>query len=200
VQIIHKQRFFDTETYLEVRASDPRSPLIEDVVIRSYQAIVYVSLLPVRAPYEEGATPIFPALLDTGCNYNFHIDESHLRRWARLSPSKLQPKDKSIHINGSPAKLASANIWLHFNGRRHMGSQSAEHPNYREFIPSKDPVCLEHTPMIAYQPAPEWDGVQHKPTPRIPTLGIRSLVLNKLTLTLDAGQRTFSISRGRSWF
>jgi hypothetical protein len=53
----------------------------ERVKIRPFQIIVHVSLSDI--PIWDPRTPLIPALLDTGNNHNFSIQEHQLVRWAK---------------------------------------------------------------------------------------------------------------------
>ena len=202
MKIIKKQSFYQKETIIPVRTADSKALPEELTSIKSCQIPLYVSVLPFRTPYSHDV-PVFPAILDTGLNYDFFIDEGHLKRWANLNYKLLPRKSGSLKINESPATIVSANVWLHFNTGEQLDNRpGAGDSCHRSFVPSHVPQCLEKSQGIAIHPIP--DGVKgtvnRHHDPRLPTLGLRALVVNNLHLAIDAGRMTVTISRGgRSW-
>src|SRR5262245_19056671 len=85
--------------------------------MRPYQIIISISIS--DGPTWDARSPIIPALLDTGNNYNFSIQESHLSQWAGIDPRFLSRRGTIREGQRSPA-LHHANVWIHRNqvGRR----------------------------------------------------------------------------------
>lgn len=82
----------------------------EALKIRPFQIIVRVSLSGVWK-WDAGA-PIIPAVLDTGNNHNFSIQERQLIRWAGVHSQSL-PFLGAMHEGGRAPSLRFANVWIH---------------------------------------------------------------------------------------
>src|SRR5205085_11564232 len=67
--------------------------------------------------------PRFPALLDTGNNVDFSIQDRHLREWAGIDPG-LMASFGEIKINAQAATRRRATVWLYPNipGRQDVAS------------------------------------------------------------------------------
>lgn len=196
--IIKNQRFYGTETFIPVPSDDLSHPLGDHAKIKSYQIAVYVGLTTLDekiSPYVRA----FPAILDTGLSFHLHIDEAHLRRWAKPNPRSLRPHEGRFTVNGLPTTLYSASIWLHYNSGEQLSEASGRSRFHRPFVPRRDPICLDRSFTIAVNPASDAEraDVRRVPSPRLPTLGLRALVLNDLSLHIEAGARTLSIARKR---
>jgi len=91
----------------------------EDVAIRQFQFVLWVSLTPTNLFTLPPGAPKFPVLLDTGHNHNFSITEKHLRAWARLEIQRFLAYPTSASINDSSgrqheAPLYDGCLWLYF--------------------------------------------------------------------------------------
>jgi hypothetical protein len=84
----------------------------EPLRLRPFQIIIQVSISPFR-PWDSRA-PIIPALLDSGNNHNFSIQEHQLARWAGIHPEAL-PFLREIRETGRTPSLRYARIWIHRN-------------------------------------------------------------------------------------
>lgn len=84
------------------------------ITLHRDQVLVWlsVSLAGVHEPDEK--TPRFPALLDTGNNFDFSLREQQLRDWAGVDPRLLVVLGE-IEINRQAATLQRATVWLHPN-------------------------------------------------------------------------------------
>src|SRR5262249_32859866 len=123
----------------------------EDVPIRPYQVVVWVSL-GVGGALEKDARR-FPAVIDTGHSHNFSILENQLLTWAGLRPDSLGDLG-SILVNRQEVPLRAADLWVHRN-----------RPGTAELLPR--PFRLEVPQGIAVYPG----GVPG--APRLPLLGLR---------------------------
>lgn len=143
----------------------------ESVSIRAYQIIVRVSLS-VSEVLDRDA-PRFPAVLDTGHNHNFSIQERQLSRWAGIRVDKL-PRLGEIRVNQQELPLLAAFLWLH---RNRAGSSELLPRPYRLELPQGIAVYAGGTLSA----------------PRLPLLGLRGLVTNQLCLTIDGLRRWVSL-------
>ncbi len=145
--------------------------------LRPFQIILQVSVLDSRE--WDPRTPSFPALLDTGNNLYFSMQEAHLKRWAGINPQSLPISKVVREGNRSPA-LRAASVWIH---RNESGTR-----NLRGADPY--PLSLEEG-MATYPP----DGSDY---PRLPLLGLRAILKNKLKLIID-GKRNHVSLRSPLW-
>lgn len=145
--------------------------------VRPYQIVVWVAIAPKRVFAEPGG-PRFPAVLDTGLNHNFAIRQQRYDRWT-LSPI---PRRGQVRIGGMVVPLLDANLWLWPND---AGRTTAS---------DREPFLLELPEGIAVYPD---DFVS---PPRLPTLGLRAILRNKLRVVIDGSKRHVSIYSGRSYW
>lgn len=143
----------------------------EQVPIRAYQIIVWMSLT-VRDELETEAGK-FPVVLDTGHSHNFSIQECQLREWAGFEPTAL-PRLGEILVNRQEVPLVSADLWVHRN-----------RPGLSELLPK--PFLLKLPQGIALYP----EGTPG--APRLPLLGLRGIVTQRLRLTIDGVKRGVSL-------
>lgn len=131
-------------------------------------------------------TPVFLALLDTGCNGNLSIRQKDLLALAKLSPDQL-PK---IHgfgrtVNGRRVLVRNADIWLYFNK-----------PGFADMLPDKTPFPLrcENNGVSVYQPA---SVRQDRP----PLLGLGAIDSAGLSLIIHGNRTQLSLRTApRFWF
>lgn len=138
---------------------------LERVPIKPYQIIVWVSLTARKVLELPPHVPRFPAILDTGHNHNFSIHERHIVDWARLSREQL-PRRGRTTVDEEKISLHAAIVWIHPNV-----------PGQRDQFTEQAPYCLELPEGIAIRPGAD--------IPRLPLLGLRALVRNKLHFTMD---------------
>jgi hypothetical protein len=136
--------------------------------VKPYQIIVSISISDV--PTWDARTPIIPALLDTGNNHNFSIQEQQLSRRAGIHPEGLRSLGVMREAGRTPA-LRFANVWIQRN----------------QPIPAEDPVKLTLDEGIAIDSA---DGSNY---PRLPLLGLRALLKNNLKLVIDEKRSRVSL-------
>ncbi len=153
----------------------------EMVTLRAYELIVWVSLS-VKHVADQGQAPRFPAILDTGHTHNFSIREEHLIRWAGIRPEMLHLLGH-IRQEGHRLPLLGADAWIH---RNHRGK--------RDDLLDSPPHRLILSRGIAVYP-------EASAFPRLPLLGLRSIVSNKLRLRVDGDQGNASLrtARPRWW-
>jgi hypothetical protein len=159
-----------------------KDPFLADVRgrpvrLRPYQIVINVSIS--DGPIWDPHIPSFPALLDTGNNLNFSIQEAHLLLWAGIHP-ELLPSMRVVREAGRSPVLRSGAVWIHRNepGRRTVKAV----PPYR--------LAVEQG--IAVYPT---DGSDY---PRLPLLGLRAILTNNLKLTVD-GKRKHASLRSPLW-
>jgi len=122
--------------------------------------------LSVQNHLESGA-PRFPAVLDTGNNHNFALQHDHLERWAGLSLSVMSQVGE-VYLGRQTIPRFAGSVWLHPN-----------QPGQRDVFASRPPVRLRLPEGMVVYPR----GV---PTvARLPILGLRALVRNKLHFGVD---------------
>ena len=80
--------------------------------MKPFQIIVQVSLS--ETAIWDARTPTIPALLDTGNNHNFSIQENQLRSWTGLHPRSL-PIPRRLARGRRTPSLRFANVWIHRN-------------------------------------------------------------------------------------
>jgi hypothetical protein len=142
------------------------------IQVRPYQIIVWANLMT-----EEFLSRPFPAVLDTGANLNFIINESHLNNWLDLRAEQFVHRAMTL-IDGEKIPVRVANVFLHRNvkGTRQIASGS-----YQLTTPQGIVVYPKTT---AY--------------PRLPLLGMRALGNSKLRVVIDGRRNYVSVDTG--WF
>lgn len=133
----------------------------ESVLIRPFQIVVEVSIS--DALTWDPRTPILPALLDTGNNHNFSIQDDQLSRWAGIHSQGLTFLG-TIRERARTLSLRRAHIWIH---RNQSGNRDRR---------KGPPFLLALEEGIAVYPD---DGSMH---PRLPLLGLRAIIKNNLRL------------------
>jgi hypothetical protein len=152
----------------------------EMVRVKGYEVVVWVSLTVEQALAWEG-TPRIPAILDTAHTHNFSIREEQLIRWAGLRPEALRPVGHLRH-EGRRLPLHAADVWLHPN-----------RPGHRDQFLDRPPFRLELPRGIAVYPS-------DSRFPRLPLLGLRALISNRLHLAIDGARALASLRiPGRWW-
>jgi hypothetical protein len=151
------------------------------VTVHRDQVLVWVSVHLSGVLEPEGNIPRFPALLDTGNNLGFAVQERHLRDWAGIRHDLLEPL-REINVNGQVVGLRKATVWLCSNV-----------PGRQDASPERWPLRLEMRRGIAvYPPDPGPAG------PRLPLLGLPALLENGLDCWLDPDRRHITVQTA-SW-
>lgn len=148
----------------------------ETILIRPFQIILWVSLGLGKNLVQ--ISRCFPAVLDTGHNHNFSIQERQLAGWTDLRPSNM-PRLGLILVNRQEIPLISGELWLQRN-----------RPGTNELL--LKPFCLKIPQGIACYP----EGTPN--APRLPLLGLRALVQNQLQLTIDGQGKTVTLRAPKS--
>jgi hypothetical protein len=151
------------------------------VAIRADQIPVWVSVHLSGVLVPEETIPRFPALVDTGNNFGFSIQDRHLREWAGIDPGLLEARGE-IAIEGKVATRREATVWLYPNI-----------PGRQEAARGTPPFRLEMRKGIAvYTP----DALP--PGPRLPLLGLPAFLDNDLDWWLDPDRRHITVQT-RTW-
>jgi hypothetical protein len=117
-----------------------------------------------------------PAILDTGFNRTFEIDEWHLIRWAGLRKDHLNPAAKNKSDDGRKYDLCEARIWLH-----RTPYEGPEAPR------AQPPLLLANSRQVRVM-APIG-----KPNPRLHLLGLTALIENRLQVAIDGENSRFRV-------
>lgn len=145
--------------------------------VKPYQIVVIVSLAGRGIMDLPDGSPRFPAILDTGTNHNLSIRSEHFERWAKLP---LRKRGK-VRIQGAEVPLLAGTVWIHPNrrGTRDLAERQA--------------MRLEmHEGLIVFP--------ENAPNPaRLPILGLRALVRNRLKLIIDGKRREVTLKKS-AWF
>jgi hypothetical protein len=151
------------------------------VTVHHKQLLVWVSVHLSGVLEPEKGIPRFPALLDTGNNVEFSIQDRHLREWAGIDPGLLVPLGE-MEINRQVITLRRATVWLYPNV-----------PGRQEVASDKPPFRLKLIKGIAVH-AP--DAVD--PGPRLPLLGLPAFLENDLDWWFDPERRHMTVQT-RNW-
>ena len=123
----------------------------------------------------------FPALLDTGNNFGFSVQDRQLRDWGGIDPALLVVLG-DIEINGQIVKRREATVWLHPNV-----------PGREDVAKHRPPFRLRMGRGIAV-----YTTVAIPPGPRLPLLGLPAFLENDLELWLDPERRHIT-AQPRTW-
>lgn len=151
------------------------------VKARRNQIVVWVSVHLGQVVDPEANIPRFPALLDTGNNFGFSIQDRHLREWAGIARASLE-RIGGIEIDGDVVGRREAAVWLH--------------PN----VPGRQAAAVDGRPyrmrmsqgIVVYPPDAD------PPGPRLPLLGLPALLDSDLDLWLDPERRQ-ATARSHTW-
>ena len=146
------------------------------VTIHANQILVWVSVHLSGVLVPEENIPRFPALLDTGNNFGFSVQDRHLREWAGIDPGLLELLG-DITIEGKVVTRREATVWLHPNV-----------PGRQDAASGRPPFRLKMRKGIAVYIA---DAVP--PGPRLPLLGLPALLENDLDFWLDPERRHVTV-------
>lgn len=172
-RIIHELPYFEKPTSAQVHG--------RSVPVKREQIVLWVSVADLGLEELDPHTPRIPAILDTGCNHNFVINQRQLTAWAGIHPDYL-PKLANVRVGGERVAQFAANIWLHPNV-----------PRERDELTSGPPFRLELSPGIAVHPAKEGEPVH----PRLPLLGLRAFQREGLRIAIDCDRRRINIHTRR---
>jgi hypothetical protein len=151
------------------------------ITVHHDQALVWVSIHLAKILDPEKSIPKFPALLDTGNNFAFSLQDRQLREWAGIDPRLLVVLG-DVEINGRVVSRHEASVWLYPNI-----------PGRHEAASDRLPLRLKMAKGIAIYPP---DVVP--PAPRLPLLGLPALLDNDLDWWLDPERRSITV-QSRTW-
>jgi hypothetical protein len=143
------------------------------------QIVVSVSITPKRMT-PNAHTLRFPAVIDTGFNRSFLIQEQHFNEWAGLRKEHLKMVDE-IQVYGTRAPVHAANLWLHPNV-----------PGTRDEELSAKPYCIHLDPGIAVCSS----NVRR---PRLPLVGLGALLIGDLQVQFDWRRSTVTLRTTPWW-
>jgi len=168
-----------------------RLPIVEDrttlrfgdrhVTVHRGQILVWLSVHLPEVLEPEPNTPKFPALLDTGHNYDFALQHRYLREWAGIDPRSLPPLP-GIRIDGRPVDRHVVTVWVYPNV-----------PGERKVDTTRPPHLLNMATGIAVYPS---DATN--PGPRLPLLGGPTFLSNDLDWWLDPERRNITVQT-KTW-
>jgi hypothetical protein len=145
------------------------------------QLLVWVSIHSAGALKADDKLPRFPALLDTGNNFGFSMQDRHLREGAGIDHDLLVVLG-DIEINGQVIPRRSATVWLYPNI-----------PGRQDVANGKSPFRLSMGKGIAVYPQ---DAIS--PGPRLPLLGLPAFLDNDLDWWLVPERRHMTVQT-RTW-
>ena len=151
------------------------------VTVHRDQILVWVSVHLAGVLEPEENIPRFPALLDTGNNFGFSMQDRHLREWAGIDPGLLEALG-DIEINGQVVTRRGATVWLYPNI-----------PGRQDVAGDRPPFRLGMGKGIAVYTQ---DAVP--PGPRLPLLGLPAFLDNDLDCWIDPERRHVTVQT-RSW-
>jgi hypothetical protein len=122
----------------------------------------------------QGSSP-FPAILDTGHSHNFSITESQLAHWAGLRSRQFKLIG-TTRLKGEKLSQLQGDLRLH---RNRQGT--------RELAEGSLPLILTE----GFTLAPEGSS-------RLPLMGLRAIVSNRLILRIDGKRRQVTL-RSQGW-
>ena len=114
----------------------------------------------------------FPAILDSGHGHNLSIARRQLVRWGGVVGEEIGELD----VNGRPVVQYEAEVRMHRNLPGRTGLRGDSYP-------------LE---------MPQGISVFEEDAPRLPLIGLRTLVSNRLKLLIDGERREVTL-RTRGW-
>jgi hypothetical protein len=171
--IIRDLPYFDQPTRVQVRG--------QSFSVKRDQIVLWISVTAQGVPHWDPRVPRFPAILDTGCNYNLLINERQLTAWAGIEPGYLRQLTR-LRVAGEPVSHLAANAWLHPNI-----------PEKRDDLASQPPFLLELFPGIAAYPTKEG----HPLYPRLPLLGLRAFRRAGLHIAIDCRSSRVTVRTAR---
>jgi hypothetical protein len=152
----------------------------EQVTVKAFQIVVWVSVTTVFEERFAQTTPRFPAILDTGSMFTFAIREAQLRKWAGIHCHALRVLQQVRH-QGRSIPMHAAKVWLHQN-----------QPGERDQLRGQKPFRMQNEPGIAVYPN------ELPYAPRLPLLGLRALMENELHLLVNSQHKWVSL-RSPDW-
>lgn len=181
--VVHQMPYFGFAHRLDVNG--------EDVEILSHQPVVWVGLAPVGQSVPAADHPVFPAIVDTGCNTTFIISPTKLAKWCKVDWRDI-PFHHGVELKhqGVPVPHRRANLWIYANRKGTL-----------EVNRKRSPVLLELDLGIAVF----GDGVQvgvrettRLIAPRLPLVGMQALAAADLSLAVDTARKDLTIRQNEA--
>lgn len=122
----------------------------------------------------DDASRPFPAILDTGHGHNLSIGRKHLEHWSGAELERIGV----LEIDRKPVIQYRATVHIHRN------------------IPGKTGLTGESFRLEMPQGISVMDG---EDAPRLPLLGLRTIIANKLRLLIDGDRRQVTLKTKR-WY
>ncbi len=142
------------------------------VTVRGEAVDVYRNQIIIWVSINDAQRPL-PAILDTGHGHNFSIDEGQLSRWSGVSLKRIG----ELEVGHQRVVQYAAEVRVHRNvpGRAALRGES-----YGLEMPQGISVFSEG------------DG------PRLPLIGLRTMIANRLTLVIDGDRRQATL-KTKGW-
>jgi hypothetical protein len=150
----------------------------EQVRLRADQIVAWVQLR--VAGVQQPAIPPFPAILDSGFSHFFAIQERHLNEWAGRRVNDLRPPG-SVREGGQLFPLYDAHLEMYANIRGRVDRDI-----------NREPMLLDLPRGIIVYPT----GSRF---PRLPLVGLRTIIHNRLRLTIAGDRRRVDLKPVRHW-
>lgn len=173
-------------------------------LVKPNQIVVWLSITPKLPPDSKLPTdvPVFPAILDTGCNSCLSMTEEQFEYGRRPHDDRYVFLRRTT-VNGEPADIITADAWLYRQAApAHISTYDVNSPlrlSLREGVRVRVKDAAQAT-----QPRRRWfGGNRRKPniawSQPLPTLGLEVFPVNCLGLQMDGFTRKIRIllqSRG----
>jgi hypothetical protein len=147
-------------------------PALIDVRGEVYQ--VWTNQVIVWVSLGERLTP-FPAILDTGHSHNLSIARRHMQKWGRPDARQIG----HAKIGGHVVPRYASDLFLHQNApgtRQLSGARRMKMDGGFAVVPDEMPIA-----------------------PRLPLLGMQTIIANKLKLLIDGELRQVTL-KTKGWF
>jgi hypothetical protein len=201
--------FVETSFFSDATSEKHRTislPNGKSYIVKPNQIVIWLSITPKLPPNSRPAleVPVFPAILDTGCNTSLSMTEEQFD-YARLPSEERYVFLRSTTVNGEPACIVSADAWLYRQASsKHVGTYEISNPlrlSLREGVRvrTKDAGA-------APSQRRKWFGGRRRQaavawSQPLPTLGLEVFPVNSLGMQMDGFPRKVRIllqPKGRS--
>ncbi len=153
------------------------------IKVKPFQMVAWASITlrtESLAGIHRGDLPRFPVLIDTGHGDSFTIQDTHLRVWANRQPSDFLSMPRRVTINSRfLCQTRAAALWIYPNL-----------PGSEDIDPLRKPFRLALDGGMSVLP----ERIEY---PRMPLLGLRTLLSNGLTMIVDGPNRAISLFSDR---
>jgi hypothetical protein len=142
------------------------------ITVRGETVDVYRNQIIVWISIDDVLRPL-PAILDTGHGHNLSIGEGQLRRWSGASLKRIG----ELEVGHQRVVQYAAAVRVHRN------------------VPGRESLRGDSYPLEMPQGISVFDNEE---TPRLPLIGLRTIVANKLRLVID-GDRRYATLKTKGW-